>query len=318
MSHELDIGAQLAAALRRAEEAERRAAAAEEEATRLRPLQFDGVTDLMVRRMFEVDSATLSRPEPNDPDSAHLMLVDVDYLTLWNDWFGHRKGDVVLRQLARTLEVASATHDARWYRIGGDELAGLLLGGDEMDIESILGQAFSTYQRIEIDHDQPLPPSFVFGHCSVAEMDAAHGRLLDECPDLRHMRPRDVVTLRKRLIIEIADGRAYAAKTYRRLLLLTQILERNGAHRFDELARWLLKGAGEIRRDTIYALAQLDERERIPQIEETLEEIFAAELATAQQQLRDSPGIRRPDVMRRQIVLELSRRLPKDLIRRRF
>lgn len=282
----------------------------------LRPLKFDPVTGLRVRRIFERDCAEVVGTDGTT--EASLVTVDLDYLTLWNDRYGHTTGDAVLRALTTTLQAHSPEAYARWYRVGGDEIAGLL-PINEPAIEQMLRQAQSDCELMRIKNDQPLPPSFVFGHCSVAEMEEAQCQLMAECPELAELSSRDFVTLRKLLLIQIADGRTYTSKMYRRLLLLTQILERDGAMRFDELARWLLKGAGEITRDTVFALADtLDMDERIEQVESVLERIFAAEMKTLQHQLQSSPGVCKPEVVRRRIVLEHSRALPVNSVPRLF
>jgi diguanylate cyclase (GGDEF)-like protein len=60
-----------------------------------------------------------------------LLLLDIDHLKLINDKYGHPTGDVVIRQVAITLEKVSRDNDTT-ARLGGEEFALLLsgIGGD--------------------------------------------------------------------------------------------------------------------------------------------------------------------------------------------
>jgi len=54
-----------------------------------------------------------------------LLIVDIDHFKEINDQYGHRKGDVVLQQVAQAIAATLAIKDAV-FRIGGDEFAVLL------------------------------------------------------------------------------------------------------------------------------------------------------------------------------------------------
>jgi diguanylate cyclase (GGDEF)-like protein len=56
-----------------------------------------------------------------------LLLLDIDHLKAINDNFGHPAGDVVIRQIARTLTQVSRDNDTA-ARLGGEEFALLLAG----------------------------------------------------------------------------------------------------------------------------------------------------------------------------------------------
>ena len=84
--------------------------------------QHDAVTGLLGRRTFDVDLADL-----HGDQQVSLLLIDIDNFKSVNDTFGHAAGDDILRIVAKVL-VAHCRQDDRAYRIGGDELAVLLLG----------------------------------------------------------------------------------------------------------------------------------------------------------------------------------------------
>ena len=58
-----------------------------------------------------------------------LLLIDMDDFKRVNDLYGHRYGDLLLRQFAERLERVAGNKHA--FRLGGDEFAVLLVGEDE-------------------------------------------------------------------------------------------------------------------------------------------------------------------------------------------
>jgi len=89
-------------------------------------LTVDALTGLATRRAFDgaLESA-LSRPVPG---GTALVLIDVDSFKTINDTHGHPVGDDVLVHLATVLGGRVRAEDAVLSRLGGDELAILMLG----------------------------------------------------------------------------------------------------------------------------------------------------------------------------------------------
>jgi two-component system, cell cycle response regulator len=84
----------------------------------------DSLTGLGNRRalLAELDAELA---EPASPDSAVLVLFDLDGFKDYNDTFGHPAGDALLVRLGRRLEEAVAGRGSA-YRLGGDEFCALL------------------------------------------------------------------------------------------------------------------------------------------------------------------------------------------------
>jgi len=96
----------------------------------------DDLTQLQNRRFFyerlqeELERAERSRKHLS------IAMIDVDDLKLINDEFGHQVGDVVLRQLARTLNrTVGPGHITA--RLGGDEFAVIMPDADRREADQL-------------------------------------------------------------------------------------------------------------------------------------------------------------------------------------
>ena len=56
------------------------------------------------------------------------MMLDIDHFKLYNDYYGHQKGDECLQQVATALHGISNQHDFLIARTGGEEFSALLPG----------------------------------------------------------------------------------------------------------------------------------------------------------------------------------------------
>ena len=102
-------------------------------ASRVRELQRQSRTDTLTRvpnrRYFdEVAAAEFERARRNDGAMA-LLVVDIDHFKLFNDRYGHARGDEVLRQVAERLSNGVRRGD-HVCRFGGEEFALILPGTD--------------------------------------------------------------------------------------------------------------------------------------------------------------------------------------------
>ena len=79
-----------------------------------------------------------------------LLLLDIDHLKVINDTFGHASGDVVIRQVAKTLLSVSRQTDTP-ARLGGEEFALLLAGttGDRAQIAADRLRELIAHQAVE-------------------------------------------------------------------------------------------------------------------------------------------------------------------------
>jgi len=98
----------------------------------------DGLTDLYNHRSFQniMDEELVKAAESDKPLS--LIMLDIDYFKVYNDSFGHQKGDEVLKRVADILQ---ANTPAAGYcaRYGGEEFA-LVLPGMSSEQAKTIGE----------------------------------------------------------------------------------------------------------------------------------------------------------------------------------
>lgn len=117
----------------------------------------DDLTQLQNRRFFyerlqeELEKAERSRKQLS------IAMIDVDDLKLINDEFGHQVGDIVLRQLARTLNrTVGPGHITA--RLGGDEFAVIMPDADRREADQLAWRLWDELSAV---------PLWENGHASV-------------------------------------------------------------------------------------------------------------------------------------------------------
>ncbi|MCC3869780.1 sensor domain-containing diguanylate cyclase [Terrisporobacter mayombei] len=103
--------------------------------------ETDVLTGLNNRRKFINDMDEILKYDGNN---FYLALIDIDNLKYLNNNYGHLKGDEYLSKLGKILE---DTSKGRFYRIGGDEFAGLIRLKKNA-LESMFDDIFDTLKSL--------------------------------------------------------------------------------------------------------------------------------------------------------------------------
>jgi len=111
----------------------------------------DGLTGLPNRRSYDEHSAVEWNQAARDGTPLSLLIVDADYFKHFNDRFGHRRGDEVLRAIAdclrRTLRAGSLG-----FRIGGEEFVAILPGFDATQAIGVAESIRRAVVNLQITH----------------------------------------------------------------------------------------------------------------------------------------------------------------------
>jgi diguanylate cyclase (GGDEF)-like protein len=105
----------------------------------------DPLTGIRNRREFERALAD------NEGGEVSVLAIDVDNLKRVNDEFGHELGDLLLREVARTLSHLTRRGDVL-ARVGGDEFAVLLPGTSEGDAVEVAERMRQALHGVALPH----------------------------------------------------------------------------------------------------------------------------------------------------------------------
>jgi diguanylate cyclase (GGDEF)-like protein len=107
---------------------------------------LDGLTGLANRRGFdrELEQAWRQAEERREPLA--LMMIDIDHFKLFNDRYGHVRGDACLRAVGETLSLVALEDAVIVARYGGEEFALLL---PSIEVERAIALAEEARRAIE-------------------------------------------------------------------------------------------------------------------------------------------------------------------------
>jgi diguanylate cyclase len=90
-----------------------------------REANTDALTMVANRKRFDAELRSQAAQSAEDSTSLCLVLIDIDHFKSFNDTHGHQIGDLVLRLVARTLDLSTKGQDLV-ARYGGEEFAIIL------------------------------------------------------------------------------------------------------------------------------------------------------------------------------------------------
>ena len=113
---------------------------------------LDGLTGLANRRGFdrELDREWQRAGERRQPLA--LMMIDIDHFKLFNDRYGHVRGDACLRAVGETLSLVTLEEAVLGARYGGEEFALLLPGLDSERTRALAEEARRAIEDLVIAH----------------------------------------------------------------------------------------------------------------------------------------------------------------------
>ena len=161
----------------------------------------DALTGVANRRQFDesLEREWLRARRSGEPVS--LLMIDVDHFKLYNDLYGHPKGDVCLKHVAQTLLSACKRPGDFVARYGGEEFMILLPKTPREGAQHIARQVLDAVAAFGIFHEESQTTHYVSVSVGIACFDDASARWAD-----------DAHALRASDLIQAADKALYSAK----------------------------------------------------------------------------------------------------------
>jgi len=150
--------------------------------------QTDGLTMIPNRRRFDEFLDLEWRRAFRNRTPLSVIMADLDYFKLYNDFYGHIKGDECLRRVANVIhEIARRPGDLA-ARYGGEEFSVVFGKTDIGKALMLAGKIRSEISGLKIPHERSLVCDFItvsMGVASVIPDDKTSPKQLIECADRR-------------------------------------------------------------------------------------------------------------------------------------
>jgi len=108
---------------------------------------IDTLTECLNRRAFFEKLELEFELAMRDDLKLSVVMADIDHFKSINDDFGHSAGDIVIKEMARTLSESVGANDSVG-RYGGEEFCMLLVGADETQARAVSNQARLAFEKL--------------------------------------------------------------------------------------------------------------------------------------------------------------------------
>ena len=148
--------------------AERTAELEKVNASLLRLVNVDGLTEVANRRYFDEYLAQEWSRLAREKNPLSLILCDVDFFREYNNSYGHLKGDDCLKQVAKSLEKSVRRPGDLVARYGGEEFVIILSNTDEGGALQVARNMCLNIEKLKIKHQFGLGDRLVTISAGVA------------------------------------------------------------------------------------------------------------------------------------------------------
>jgi diguanylate cyclase (GGDEF)-like protein len=119
----------------------------------LRLSTTDALTGLANRRATDDLLQELWRKWESRSVPFGVILVDIDYFKMFNDFYGHQQGDSCLVTVARAMERVVSDHGGQIGRFGGEEFIALIAADTSDQVASLAEHLRHAVQALHIKHE---------------------------------------------------------------------------------------------------------------------------------------------------------------------
>lgn len=114
----------------------------------------DQLTDLYNRRHYDNMITHLVALAKRQNLYITFFILDIDYFKLYNDYYGHVKGDETLIKVANVLKKHIQRGDDFVFRLGGEEFAGIILSKEKEKTHQWIAELTQIIQDLHIEHKE--------------------------------------------------------------------------------------------------------------------------------------------------------------------
>ena len=126
-----------------------------------RAATVDGLTLVANRRRFDFYLQEQWQQLLLTKQPLGLLLGDIDYFKLYNDYYGHQAGDECLKQVAQMLSLSAKRSRDLVARYGGEEFAIILPDTDMLSAKQVAERIGSNAKRLQLPHAKSLIAPYI-------------------------------------------------------------------------------------------------------------------------------------------------------------
>ncbi len=114
---------------------------------------YDGLTHIPNRRFFDEVFQSTYKEVKRENKSLAVLMIDIDFFKLYNDNYGHGKGDETLKKVAQALQMTLKRPTDLVARYGGEEFIVLLKDISEENVKKVALNLLQAVQELQITHE---------------------------------------------------------------------------------------------------------------------------------------------------------------------
>ena len=121
----------------------------------------DGLTQLYNRHFFNKTLEDKLTQLKGTSNFLTFFILDIDHFKLYNDHFGHQKGDEALTLVASTIHNYIKSRNEVVFRLGGEEFGGLISNQNPKKVSDWIAKLNTTVENLKIVHADNAPETFL-------------------------------------------------------------------------------------------------------------------------------------------------------------
>jgi len=123
--------------------------------------KVDALTNIYNRRYFNVKFPEIVKNLQKQKRVVAFMMIDIDYFKQYNDFYGHKSGDIALKKVAHTLKKFMQRRDDLVFRLGGEEFGILFSVSTKEDALELAQRVRKSIEDIKIEHSQNKASKYI-------------------------------------------------------------------------------------------------------------------------------------------------------------
>lgn len=140
----------------------------------------DSLTNIHNRRYFDYSLKREFKNATWRKENFGLLIIDVDFFKDYNDFYGHVKGDKILKTIASEIKkyVNNSIEDV--FRIGGEEFAVFISNKSDRTVQRIALELVTNIELLEIKHEKSAVSDFVTISIGAVNIDGSRNSVSNE------------------------------------------------------------------------------------------------------------------------------------------